>query len=524
MTDQARPQPALSRGDDPLLVVDNLSISYVGRRSSVAAVKGVGFSLRRGEIFALVGASGSGKSSVCSALCGLLPARASVSADAVRLDDVRLDSLDARGWQSVRGRRVALVPQQPVTALVPTVSVGRQLDWYLGRDAVAAYETELRALGLNDVVERPRDLPDDFSGGQLQRLVVAMATLAHQPQLLLADEPTSALDRETQEGVLALLREHCDSRGAAAVVVSHDLSVVARHCHRVGVMHEGALVEVAEVDELFKSPQHPDSRALVEAAMPQTNRRPRLKVVSSEAMAPLLEIRDLSHRYGAGPGSVPALEGVNLTVSPGEVVAIVGPSGSGKSTLARVVVGLLRPDRGSLTLAGRSLTVPRTASDRRVVRHVGQDPRSAFNRNRTLRHALAQAQRACGLGGGHAERAARSGDALRRVGLGPQHLDRRPGDLSGGELARAVLARALLGEPRLLVLDEPTASLDARVRAEVLDLLADLRANDGVSMLVITHDPVTARVLADRVVMLEAGRVVRQGNDVSDRPPRACVT
>lgn len=269
------PAPARSAAPDgreagPLLRVRDLSVTYPSARGAVPAVRGVSFDVRPGEVLGLVGESGSGKSSVCTALMGLLPDGARVDAAGIDFEGRDLSRLREREMRRIRGRRIALVPQQPMTSLAPTTPVGRQLRWYLGeRLDDPALRATLTGIGLGAVLDRPHDLPGAFSGGQLQRLVIAIAALAHQPALLLADEPTTTLDATVQAQVLKLLLTLREELGLAILYVSHDLAVVAQICDRVGVMYGGRLVETAPVDRIFADPRHPYTRALV-AAMPAT--------------------------------------------------------------------------------------------------------------------------------------------------------------------------------------------------------------------------------------------------------------
>jgi len=518
-----------------LLSVRDLRVSYAAPGGLVAAVRGISFDVAPGEVFGLVGESGSGKTSVCGALLGLLGSGASMTADVLALQGDDLSGLDQRGWHQVRGRRIALIPQQPMTALTPLTPVGRQLDWYLGRGAVERYADDLGAIGLDVVIERPRDLPSSFSGGQLQRLVIAMATFGATPALLLADEPTSTLDVTVRASVLELLAELRQRTGVGMVHVSHDLAVVADVCDRVGVMQRGELVEVAPAAQLFADPQHPYTRSLVAASGPIRRRAVRavpdpVRVLAADDRGgvPALEIEQLYHYFGRSLGGgaprwasvVRAIDDVSLRIEPGEILALVGESGSGKTTLARAVAGALAPTAGFIRLAGRDLGPDRSPVDRRAIQLVAQDPRSALNRRRRVGHALDQAQRVHGVGGDRRARAGSAAVMFERVGLLPEHLRRRPNELSGGELARVVLARALLLSPELLVLDEPTASLDAETTRAVVDLVADLRAELGLTVLIVTHELPVARAIADRVAVMYQGRVVEQGptDEVFDHP------
>ena len=504
----------------PLLEIRDLRVSYESPDHPVRALTGVDLTVHAGEVVGLVGASGCGKSSLCGAIAGLLPPAARVEAAALSFDGHDLRSLDRKGWERLRGRDMALLPQQPMTALTPTVPVGRQLDWYLGRDAITRYEHDLRALELDVVVERGDDLPGTFSGGQLQRLLIALVTLAREPKLLLADEPTSTLDTTVQAVVLDRLTELRDTRELAMLFVSHDLAVVAQVCSRVGVVHDGRVVEDVPAEALFSDPVHPASQALVRA-LPRRRFVPAATPTRSPETrpGPVLEVDRLYHYYGSRDTPrwgtrrpvVRAVDEVSLSVDRGEIVAVVGESGSGKSTLARAMAGALTPTAGTISLDGRDITSERSLDDRRSIQLVNQNPRSALNRRRSIGHALDQAQRVHGLGSNPAGRRKRSLAQLEMVHLASRHLERRPHELSGGELARVVLARALLLDPKVLVLDEPTSSLDAPVKAAIVRLVRELRDEVGVALVVITHELPIARRVADRVAVMHQGRVVEEG-------------
>jgi oligopeptide/dipeptide ABC transporter ATP-binding protein len=285
MSVQALPAPARAKPPpEPLLRVDNLSVSYGGSNGHTTAVRGVCFHIDPGEVFGLVGESGSGKSSICAALMRLLPSGGSLRADAIEFNGCDLAKLNERAMRSVRGRHLALVPQKPMTSLSPTTPIGRQLRWHLG-ELMDRPETEqmLGSIGLRAVLDRPRDLPFRFSGGQLQRLLIAIAALTHRPELLLADEPTTTLDATVQAQVLRLLLKLKDEVGSSILYVSHDLAVIAQVSDRVGVMYGGRLVEVAPVRQLFEQPRHPYTRALIGAMPTQWSKHQPLQAIRGSA-------------------------------------------------------------------------------------------------------------------------------------------------------------------------------------------------------------------------------------------------
>ena len=545
----------------PRLTVAGLTVTHPSGdgRPARSAVNGVTFTIQRGEVLGLVGASGSGKSTILHALAGLSGPGTAVTADRLELDGIDLRSLDRGGWVNVRRAHLGLIPQQPMTALTPAVGVGRQLDWYLGPDAVIRHADQLGHMGLDCVVERPHDLPGRFSGGQLQRLLIALNTLGTPRSLLLADEPTSTLDVTVQSTILERLHALRNESDISMVIVSHDLAVVAHTADRVGVIHEGSLVELAPVAQLFEDPAHPTTRALVASvprrpkpqspptasrpteSRPTTVERPtttephRAPHTASPtgdvpaATAPLLVLDRIYHYYGSpptrrgsirtGPATVSngvrqvvrAVDEVSLTVHDGDAVALVGESGSGKSTLARVVVGALVPTAGTVSLAGTVMATNRTLDQCRAIQLVPQNVRGALNPRRRVGHALRQAQRIHAVGSDRADRDRRSRAILEMVHVTPERLEHRPFELSGGELARIVLARALLVEPQVLILDEPTASLDSNVKASVLEMLDEVRRDLGLALVIITHELATARALSQRVLVLHDGQVVETG-------------
>ncbi|HRW36169.1 MAG: ABC transporter ATP-binding protein [Acidimicrobiales bacterium] len=487
----------------PALDVRGLRVVHGHGASRAESVQGVDLHLAAGEVLAIVGESGSGKSTICRALLGLVGPDGHVAADRLAIGGDDLARASERRWRTARGRAVVLVPQHASRSLSPTVGVGRQVERFLGRDALARYADDLRHLGLEAVLERPGDLPDRFSGGQLHRLVLALATLGRRPALIVADEPTGSLDAAIARTTIALLDARRAELGAGMVLVTHDLGLAAEVADRVAVLHDGVVVEEGPTAAVLGSPTHPRTRALVAA-------RPGLVTTSVvSAAVPVVAGRNL-YRYHGGERVVRAVDDVTIEVGAGELVAVVGASGSGKSTLGRLLCGAEAPTAGDLELDGER--IDRTGARRLVdaVQLVVQDPRGALNPARRVGHALVQAQRARGQGADRAERRRLAEEALASVGLAPELLGRRPCTLSGGEVARVAIARALLARPRALVLDEPTGALDREVQVQVLATIDRLRRASGIAVVLITHDLEVA-ASADRVVVLDAGQVVDAG-------------
>lgn len=509
----------MTRSAPPALLVEQLDIRYRGATGPVHAVAGVDLQIGPGEVLGVVGESGSGKSSIGLALLGLLGDRATLAADRIEIAGHDLTRAREREWRSHRGSTIAFVPQQPMTALAPTVAVGRQLDWHLGSGAVETHQEALLDLGLQALVDRPDGLPGTFSGGQLQRVLIAIATLSGSPSLLIADEPTSTLDATVAAAVVEVLLARQRQLGAGMLYISHDLATVAAVAQRVVVMERGVAVETGPVAEVFGNPKHPYTAALLDA-LP----RPRRVAVpapgappASEAVAPKVRLDHLYRYFGRagssrpGPPVVRAVDDVSLDLPAGSVTALVGESGSGKTTLARIVVGADAATAGDVVVDGRILAPERAAAELRTVQLVSQNHRAALNHRRSVAHALVQVQRVHDIGTDKADRLDRAAALLERVGLTRDHLARRPRQLSGGEAARVALARSLLLEPEVLILDEPTAGLDARVRTAVIDLLAGLRRELGLTVLLITHELPVADALADHVAVMHDGQLVEHG-------------
>ncbi|WP_423464115.1 dipeptide ABC transporter ATP-binding protein [Promicromonospora sp. MS192] len=538
---EARPAAAPSGS---LLRVRGLRVAY----GEGEVVHGVDLDVRAGEVVALVGESGSGKSTTAHALIGLLPDGGRVTAGQVHLAapqagpgprataGVTLTDLLPDAWRRVRGVRVGLVPQDPGAALDPVVRVGEQV-----AEAVVVHGTPrraarrraveiLREVGLDRPAARARQYPHQLSGGMRQRVLVGIAT-ACEPQLVIADEPTSALDVTVQRRVLDLLADLTSRTGTAVLLITHDLAVAADRADRVVVLKEGRVVEEGPAARVLGAPEHPYTRELV-AAVPGWNPAPRNTVPSASAPNPghvpdghpvapgdavrpddpspvLLEVRGLVKEFRLGRRErLRAVDDVSFVVPRGSAFALVGESGSGKSTTARLVLGLERPDAGAVELDGVPVGTGRAT--RRRTQLVHQDPYSSLDPRFTVSAVVDEPLRAHRVGD-RAERRDRVAHLLEQVHLSPDLAGRRPAELSGGQRQRVAIARALALDPELLVLDEPTSALDVSVQARVLELLARLRAERGLTYLFISHDLAVVRQVADHVGVLSAGRLVEHG-------------
>ncbi|MEU2227198.1 ABC transporter ATP-binding protein [Streptomyces sp. NPDC018347] len=511
---------------NPLLDVRDLDIDFDGR----AAVRGVRLTLERGEVLGLVGESGSGKSVTALSVLGLLPRNATVRGS-VRLDGTELLGAGERELTRIRGDRVAMVFQDPLSAFTPVYRVGDQIAEAVrahrdvGRARARARAVELLDLvGIPEPALRARAFPHEFSGGMRQRAMIAMA-MAGEPDLILADEPTTALDVTIQAQILDVLDTARRETGAAVLLVSHDLGVIAGMADRVAVMRDGRVVEQGTAREVFHHPREPYTRQLL-AAVPRIDTPRASRPPTGETV---LKVRGLTRTFPVWKGTVAkrrtgtvyAVDGVDLDIRRGETLALVGESGSGKSTTLFELLELAAPEGGTAELFGQrlgSLGKAGTKALRRRVQIVFQDPMASLDPRMPVGDIIAEPLRTQG-----ADRAAvarRVPELLAQVGLDPAHADRFPHEFSGGQRQRIGIARALSVAPELLVLDEPVSALDVSVQAEVLDLLRRLKEELGLAYLFVSHDLSVVRNIADRVSVVYLGRTVEAGpvDEVFTRP------
>ncbi|WP_137991504.1 dipeptide ABC transporter ATP-binding protein [Streptomyces vilmorinianum] len=536
-------------GARPLLEVTDLSVTFASGASGIAgtgrgrAVHGVDLTLGRGEALAVVGPSGSGKSVTASALIGLVPGRAEVRGS-VRFDGAELLGLPDREMSRIRGRRIGMVFQDPLAALTPVTAVGRQIAEAVrihGRvPRAAARERAVRLLdqvGIPEAARRARAFPHEFSGGMRQRVAIAMA-IAAGPELLIADEPTSALDTTVQAQILDLLDDLREESGCALLLITHDLGVVARSCDRVAVMRDGTLTEHGEVRALLSGdrPAGPGLGQLLDS----TRRMERPAVaepahegsmagghVAEPGGVPVLRVEGLKRHYAPRRGNrgrplpVRAVDGVSLTVREGRALALLGESGCGKTTTLHEILRLRPPAAGRIEVLGHDLAAL-TPRARRELRHrmsvVFQDPSASLDPRMRVGDIVAEPLAL--RGAPPAERERRVEELLRRVELPVSVAQVRPGRLSGGQRQRVAIARALSTGPELILLDEPVSALDVPLRAGVMDLLDGLRADMGLSYVLVSHDIRLVRRSADDVAVMYLGRVVESGpaGDVLGRP------
>ena len=509
-------------GDAPVLSVRDLNVSVMTPSGLRPLVRGMSFDLRRGETLCIAGESGSGKSVTSMAIMGLLPR------PAVRVTGGQIlfggEDLAAKGegaMRRIRGNRIAMIFQEPMTALNPVMQIGTQLAEALcahtGMSSAEARARALEALKLVRISQperRLRQYPHELSGGMRQRVVIAMA-LAMRPDVLIADEPTTALDVTVQREVLDLLRDLQRDTGTAVILITHDMGVVAEMADRVLVMQSGRVVEQGGVEEIFRTPREPYTRELLAAV-------PRMGDGSgpvATAGAPLVRFEDVSVRFDIRSGllqrvteRVHAVEHVSFDIHAGETLSLVGESGCGKSTLARALVGLV-PHEGTIRLNGQPVRDMRRQDRLRLHREVQmvfQDPMAALDPRMTVGELIAEPLVIHGIGSAP-ERRARAEDLMQRVGLTAEQLSRHPHEFSGGQRQRICIARALALNPKLIIADESVSALDVSVQARVLDLLAALKREFGIAYLFISHDMAVVENISDRVAVMYLGQIVEMG-------------
>ena len=505
----------------PLVEVSGLHVTARNERGeTVDIVRDIDFAIARGEVLALIGESGSGKTTIALSLLGHARAGCRIAGGAIRIGGVDVRGLSPAGLAQLRGGQVSYVAQSAAAAFNPAHRIIDQVVEPATIRGTPRQEAErkaralFRSLALPDPERIGNRYPHQVSGGQLQRLMAAMALITG-PQLVIFDEPTTALDVTTQVEVLRAFRHAIKEHGTTAVYVSHDLAVVAQMADRIVVLRHGTIREMGATETLLTAPRNAYTQSLLAAAAPAV---PREDAAAPSAAAPVLELRNLLAGYGAtdaaGRPALPVLHDVDLAIAPGAVLGVIGESGSGKSTLARVIAGLLPAARGEMILEGEALApaiAQRSREQLRRVQIVFQMADTALNPARKVGAIIGRPLAFYhGLAGEAQQR--RVAALLDMVQLPAALADRLPGELSGGQKQRVNLARALAAEPSLLLCDEVTASLDTVVGAAVLELLAALRRELGLAMMFISHDLKTVRAICDEVMILYAGRVVEIGS------------
>ena len=502
------------------LEVKDLTVRLPKGGDRPEAVSGVSFSVEHGELLCLVGESGSGKTVIAHSIMGLLPKTLELASGEIRLGGEELTRASEARRRALRGARMTMIFQEPMSALNPVMSCGAQIDEVLRYHTKRpATERRARAAALMREVALPDPerlldaYPHQLSGGQRQRVGIAIA-LALEPALLIADEPTTALDVTTQAQILQLIVALQRRHGMAVLFVTHDFGVVAEIAHRVAVLREGRLVELGAKEEVLMRPRHEYTRMLI-GSVPTL--KPRGRAVPTDAPV-VLATKGLSKTYVDRAWlrkrrEVPAASDVTLEVRKGQTLGIVGESGSGKSTVARCIVRLIEPSGGEIRLSGVDLAHVRASemrSLRRRVQIVFQDPYRSLNPRRTVGEAIMEGP--LNYGASHGEALTRAQRLMELVRMDPAALSRYPHQFSGGQRQRICIARALAVEPELLVADEPVSALDVSVQAQVLRLLEEIRTRLQLAMLFITHDLRIAAQVCDQVAVMQNGRIVEYGD------------
>ena len=535
-----------------MLSVENLTVQFPGRHGTFTAIEDVSLSIAPGEIHGLVGESGAGKSTIGAAIIGLLQPPGFVSKGSLRLGETDLRALTADQAHRMRGARISMIFQDPQTSLNPLMTIEDQLvETVQAHEDVAASEARDRSIGLleeigiENAAARIKAYPHQFSGGMRQRVVIALA-LCTNPDLIIADEPTTALDVAVQSQVLDLIRRLADTRGIGFLLITHDIGVIAQITDNVTVLRGGKVVEVGPTTRVLRTPEHSYTQSLMSAiprldvkldrfhvpesdtpkiAAPAGKSAPDAEAwlrASEQALGEGLRMDDITVRFTGPresllrkPDAFTALDGVSMLVRPATVMGLVGESGSGKSTMAKVVTGLVQPTSGTLTLGGDPLPLAhqrgRKDPSRRLIQMVFQDPYSSLNSRHRIGDILAEPLWLYGLEPDAKKRRDIAAAMLDLVGLSADAINRYPHQFSGGQRQRIAVARSLLARPRVLICDEPTSALDVSIQAQVLNLLKDLQARFGLTILFISHNLAVVRQMSDDIMVLKSGKVVETG-------------
>jgi peptide/nickel transport system ATP-binding protein len=514
-----------------LLQVDNLQTYFGSRDAPLRAVDGVSFQIDRGQTLALVGESGSGKSVTALSILRLIQGPAGFHPGGRILLDrestpTDLMSLGEAAMRSIRGRRISMIFQEPMTSLNPVLSVGYQIAEPLQRHmGLSRAEARTRSIEAIEAVHIPNpaqrftEYPHQLSGGMRQRVMIAMA-MACEPDLLIADEPTTALDVTIQAQILKLMKELQERRGTAILFITHDLGVVNQVADEVAVMQNGHIVERGDKSAILRAPQHAYTQSLL-AALPSNLSRPAPPPPAPADATPLLQIQNLQVHFPIRRGilkrtvgHVKAVDGVDLSLAPGSITALVGESGCGKTTLGKAALRLIEPTSGQIRFKGTdlmTLDAGQMRAQRRNVQFIFQDPFSSLNPRMMIGEAIAEGLDAQGIGDNYDDRRERAKVALTTAQLDANVIDRYPHECSGGQRQRVGIARCLALDPKFIVCDEITSALDVSVQATILQLLQDLRKRLGLTLLFITHDMEVVEYLADEVAVMRDGKIVEHG-------------
>jgi len=531
-----------------MLTIKDLTVKFPSRFGDFTAIQDVDMTIKPGEIQGLVGESGAGKSTVGAAVIGLLQAPGYVANGQLTLGDTNLRELTPAQAHDLRGDRISMIFQDPQTSLNPLMTVEDQLIETIQAHADVSEKAArkravdlLEEIGIKNAAQRIKAYPHQFSGGMRQRVVIALA-ISTDPELIIADEPTTALDVAVQSQVLDLIQRLAKERQIAFMLITHDIGVIAQVADRVTVMRKGQVIETGDTAQVLGAPQHPYTQALMDAVPPLGRKIDRFRVPAEDDTAPsqgnaaeqwLLEgqqhdltglsLQNLTVRFASPrtslfhkPPPYVALDDVTLNIKPGSIMGLVGESGSGKSTLAKAITGLVTPSSGAMMLGDTELPLGKSRSrhhpSRQLVQMVFQDPYSSLNSRHRIGAILTEPLWFYGFVKDAREREKLAASMLALVGMQPDAITKYPHQFSGGQRQRIAVARALLARPRFLICDEPTSALDVSIQAEILNLLKDLQAKFGLTVLFISHNLAVVRQMADETAVLRNGKIEEIGD------------
>lgn len=534
----------------PLLKTSNLSISFSSDGKEHAVVKNSSFEIHKNEILGIVGESGSGKSVSSLALLGLLPKETKIEGT-VFFEDHSILSLSEKQFQNIRGNKISMIFQEPMSSLNPSLTCGYQvLEIILQHTSLRKKEAKAKVIDLFEKVKLPRPdeiykhYPHQLSGGQKQRVMIAMA-IACKPQLLIADEPTTALDVTIQKEIIQLLKDLQQETEMSILFISHDLALVSEICQRVLVMYQGEIVEQGTVKAVFEKPKDPYTKALIRSKPSQTRRLKKLPSVIDfientvdksvytkkersafhqkiYAKKPFLEIRNLKKEFVGNKtwwfqknSVVKAINDISFELYEGETLGLVGESGCGKSTLGRTLVHLEKATSGQVFYQEKDITQlseREKKSIRKDIQIIFQDPFSSLNPRLMVGEAILEPMKVHQLYSNNSERKAKVLEILKKVGLAPEHYNRYPHEFSGGQRQRIGIARAIALQPKLIVCDESVSALDVSVQAQVLNLLNDLKKDFGFTYIFISHDLSVVKYMSDQLVVMNQGKIEEIGD------------